>query len=249
MDIDSFTGGNVRLVSKEASEFSKNFSDAGDARITFWESLLPDDKDQEVWVVDRQYEYYYVLKKCQEYNVRNKTILDVGSAGSVLPSVLAVTNRVTCLDVRKWPLKVPNLTSIQSDLFQLKGSLLKPKGFGPFDVITCISAVEHFGLARFGDQKDANGDIKGVAILRSFLKPKGLMILTAPFGQPTVAYPIHRVYDSSRFLRMTAGLKILDKQFFGPIEREHFYRPCTEEETYSVDTAKGYAIICCLLQK
>ncbi|MBT9151525.1 MAG: hypothetical protein DDT40_01721 [candidate division WS2 bacterium] len=148
-----------------------------------------------------------------------------------------------CVDVRKWPIMWPNVEFIKGDLLQSNIS------FDSFDVITCISTIEHFGLGRYGDKEDVDGDMKGMELLKRYLKPNGLMILTVPFGRPAIAFPAHRIYDKSRFSRLISGFKILDKEFFGPIERCDVYRPCSEKETYPVDTRGGYAIICALLEK
>ncbi|MFC1937100.1 DUF268 domain-containing protein, partial [Chloroflexota bacterium] len=111
------------------------------------------------------------------------------------------------------------------------------------------STIEHFGLGRYGDKEDVDGDIKGMNTLRKYLKPRGLMVLTVPFGRATVAFPAHRVYNESRFSRLTSGFRILDKKFFGPIDRPNVFRPCSEEEAYSVDTEGSPAVVYCLLEK
>lgn len=228
---------------RKGSKFVLNYSDeGGGAKLTIWP--CGGDRADVIPVGDRHYEYAFTVEKFREYDIRNKDVLDVGSSGSVLPTILAaLVNRVVCVDVREWPVMWPNLEFVKSDLLESDIS------FGSFDVITCISTIEHFGLGRYGDKEDVDGDIKGMKLLKRCLKPNGLMILTVPFGRPAIAFPAHRIYDKSRFSRLISGFKILDKKFFGPIDRSDVYRPCSEKETYSVDTQGGYAIICTLLQK
>lgn len=217
---------------KKGSKFVLKYSDRGEAKLTIWP--CGSDKVDVVAVADRHYEYAFTVEKFREYDIRNKNILDVGSSGSVLPPILAALgNRVVCVDVLEWPIRWPNLEFIKGDLLE------SDIPFESFDVIACVSTIEHFGLGRYGDKEDVDGDIKGMANLRKYLKPNGLMILTVPFCRPTVAFPAHRIYDESRILRCTSGFKILDKKFFGPIDRPNVYRPCSEEETYSVDTRGG----------
>jgi len=241
---------------KKASQFVLNYSDEGDARLTITSGLtmltriiLPwvgraEDEADVVPVIDRHYEYAYAVEKFREYDIRNKDILDVGSSGSVLPTILAALgNRVVCIDVREWPVVWPNLEFVRCDVVEADIA------FESFDVVTSVSTIEHVGLGIYGDKEDVDGDIKGMTMLRKYLKPKGLMILTVPFGRPAIVYPLHRIYDNSRFSRLTLGFQILDKKFFGPIDRPSVYRPCSEKEAYSVDTERNYAIICALLQK
>ena len=241
---------------KKGSRFMLKYSDEGDARLIVMSRLrmltraiLPqveqgEDKADVVPVIDRQYEYAYTVEKFREHDIRNKDVLDVGSSGSVLPTILAALgNHVVCIDVREWPAIWPNLQFIKCDLAD------SGFAFESFDVITCVSTIEHIGLGTYGDKEDVDGDIKGVAMLRKYLKPDGRMILTVPFGKSAIIYPLHRIYDNSRFSRLTLGFRILDKKFFGPIDDPSVYRPCSKEEAYSVDAERSYAVICALLEK
>ena len=245
-----------RRLREKASQFTHNYSDEGDAglmvlsRLTILARLIlpPADVGENridiVPVIDRHYEYAYTVGKLREHDIRDKNILDVGSSGSVLPTILAALgNRVVCVDVREWPVTWPNLKFVKCDLAEVDFAMES------FDVITLISTIEHVGLGAYGDKVDVDGDIKSMAMFRKYLKPKGLMIITVPFGKPSILYPSHRIYDSSRFWRLTSGFSILDKGFFGPIDQPCVYRPCSEKETYGVDTYKSYAVICALLEK
>lgn len=236
---------------KKASQFVLNYSDEGNARLTIMSGLKMligvergEDEADIIPVIDRHYEYAYTIEKFREYDMRNKDILDVGSSGSVLPSILAALgNSVMCIDVREWPVMWPNLEFVKCDLVEADIA------FESFDVVTCVSTIEHVGLGTYGDKEDVDGDVKGMAMLRKYLKPKGRMILSVPFGKPAILYPYHRIYDNSRFSRLTLGFRILDKKFFGPIDSPSVYRPCSEKEAYSVDAERNYAIICALLEK
>jgi len=229
---------------KKGSRFVVNYSDEGSAKLVLYP--CEGDMTDVVSVVGRVYEYAYPIEKFREYGIEDKAILDVGSSGSVLPTILAALgNHVVCADVREWHVEWPNLKFVKGDVIK-SGDLIP---FESFDVVTCISTIEHFGLGRYGDAEDVNGDIKGLAKIRRYLKPDGLMILTAPYGVGAIAFPAHRIYNGSRFSKLVSGFKILDKKFFGPIDDQAIYRPCSEEETYSVDPKKGYCVICALLQR
>lgn len=233
-----------RKLRKKGSRFVVNYSDEGNAMLVLYP--CEGDKVNIVSVGEREYEYAYTIEKFQEYGIKNKMVLDVGSSGSILPTILAALgNHVVCVDVREWPVNWPNLEFVKGDV--IESDNLVP--FESFDVITCISTIEHFGLGRYGDVEDVDGDIKGLAKIRGYLKPGGLMILTAPYGIGAIAYPAHRIYNKSRFLKLVSGFKILEKKFFGPIDNPVVWRPCSEEEAYSVDPQRGYATICSLLEK
>ncbi len=226
-------------------KFTVNYSDQGNADLVIWPCR--EDNIKIVPVTDRSYEYAFTVEKFCEYNIKNQKILDVGSSGSVLPGILtALGNQVVCLDVREWPIQLPHLTVLKRDIINLNN-----ENIGEFDVITCISTLEHFGLGRYGDKEDVEGDFKGMFELKKFLKSGGLMVLTLVFGKPTVVFPAHRVYNNSRLMRLIEGFKLLDRRFFRPISTQPvIYAPCSKEDTYQVDLTTGYyAIICLLLQK
>lgn len=56
-----------------------------------------------------------------------------------------------------------------------------------FDVVTCISAMEHFGLVqtpyKTDKVEDKIADIKAILEMKRILKPNGLLILTLPYGK------------------------------------------------------------------
>ena len=196
-----------------------------------------------VAVGDRPYEYAFVVEKFVHMNIVGRTVLDVGSSGSVLPPILAsLGNRIIAIDVREWPIQWPNLEVHTIDI-------LAQRRLPPVDVITCISTAEHIGLGRYGDKLDPQGDLKALRELRESLKPKGLLILTVPYGRPAVVFPAHRVYDAGRFSRLTQGFTVLDQRFYAPLRRSDVLEPCEEEDTLAVDVRFWPAITCCLLQK
>jgi hypothetical protein len=63
------------------------------------------------------------------------------------------------------------------------------------DSISCLHAIEHFGLGRYGDPLDPNGHIKGFNNLLRMLKPGGTLYISFPIGmQNEVHFNAHRVF-------------------------------------------------------
>ena len=235
-----------RRLYQRGVKFARNYSDEGDARLFVWP--CEGDDVPLAGVGNRHYEYPYVIASLCRYGLVDKDILDVGSAGSLLPAMIAALgSRVTCVDLRDWPIQWPGLRFVRGDLLASSDAELLPQT--SFDAITCISAIEHFGLGRYGDIEDVDGDIKALAKLRDYLKPSGLLILTVPFGRGAIAFPAHRIYDRSRLARLTTGFATLDEVFFGPVERPEVYRPCAEDEAYALDATRGHTVVCCVVQK
>ena len=237
---------NVEFLN-QAEKFARNFSEEGDARALYW-SFLAQVQRSSLGVIERFYEYAYVVEKLR--GVSGSSILDVGSAFTTLPSVLAAMGHaVTCLDLREWKMSWPGVQTVKGDLLQLDA----PLPFGVFDYITCVSTIEHLGLSdRYGGRESVDGDFEGMCALRDHLKSNGRMLLTVPVGKPAVVYPAHRVYDSSRFSRLISEFHLLDERYFRR-ESTTFYL-CSREEAYltePIDAKKlsSYSIICCLLEK
>jgi len=198
-----------------------------------------------VSVYDRPYEYAFVVEVLRQHVSEGTTIVDIGSAGSVLPAMMAAMGyRVICFDVREWPIQYPGLDSRVGDL--LNGPLFPPNSI---DVFTCISTIEHVGLGRYGDKMQPDGDIQAMTRLREMLKPGGYLVLTVPYGKPAVVYPAHRIYDANRLEKLTSGFSLVTQKWFGPLEREDVYQQCSEAETRLVNIHHTYAITCCLLRK
>jgi len=51
-----------------------------------------------------------------------------------------------------------------------------------FDSISCLHAIEHFGLGRYGDQIDPRGHYEGFIILIELLETGGDLYLSFPIG-------------------------------------------------------------------
>jgi hypothetical protein len=62
------------------------------------------------------------------------------------------------------------------------------------DSLSCLHAIEHFGLGRYGDPIDFEGHIKGLHSLHSILKPGGTLYLSCPIGPQRIEFNAHRVF-------------------------------------------------------
>ncbi len=63
------------------------------------------------------------------------------------------------------------------------------------DSISCLHAIEHFGLGRYGDPIDPHGHIKGFNNIIRMLKPEGMLYISFPIGRSNeVHFNAHRVF-------------------------------------------------------
>ncbi len=134
-----------------------------------------------------------------------ETVLDVGFATSPYLSRLPLDCRVLAIDVRP--------TRRQPGLHVIRGDLLSaPFRFGSFDVITCVSTIEHTGLDVYGQGPDEFGDEVAMRHMRRLLRPGGRLLLTAPFGRRRIN-AWFRIYDKPSFGRLTRGYRSLALEY------------------------------------
>jgi hypothetical protein len=95
-----------------------------------------------------------VIAKCM---YRNKPVshLDVGSRTDGFVFHVAVFREIEVFDIRPVRSGVANIKLIQADLMDRNWSLT-----GYCDSISCLHALEHFGLGRYGDATDAQGHLR-----------------------------------------------------------------------------------------
>lgn len=87
-----------------------------------------------------------------------------------------------------------------------------------YDVITCVSTLEHIGFAAYGGEKAKDWfkeQIKALTAMIKILKSGGFLFLTLPFGYYG-EFPAHVNYSPILFNSLTteAGLNVRQTNFF-----------------------------------
>jgi hypothetical protein len=105
-------------------------------------------------------------------------------------------------DYRPARLSLAGLTPRAADLTQL------PFPDRSIPSLSCMHAVEHVGLGRYGDPLDPLGDFAAMRELERVVAPGGSLLFVVPVGTPRVCYNAHRIYgfeqvaESFRELRL-----------------------------------------------
>jgi SAM-dependent methyltransferase len=130
---------------------------------------------------------------------------DVGCATGCFPAMqlAAGIERCTVFEVRPLRIEHPRIELRQQDLSQ------EPSLAGTFDVVTCLSTVEHVGLGRYGDPLDPWGDLKLARNLRGLLRPGGILLMSFPVGTGCVVFNRHRIYSRTRRDSLLEGWRLL----------------------------------------
>lgn len=117
--------------------------------------------------------------------------IDIGSRIDGFVAHLASFRNVEVMDVRD--LKDTghrNIVFIRADL--MSASSIQEN---ITDSLSCLHAIEHFGLGRYGDPLDPDGHIKGFRNMVRMLKPGGTLYVSFPIGRENeVHFNAHRVF-------------------------------------------------------
>lgn len=110
-----------------------------------------------------------------------KSILDIGSCDArYLNDLQGNGARVTSIDTRYY--QAPQgVTVIVGDAAELPGGLSDS-----FDLITCVSVLDHVGLEAYGNHLDPLKMDKVISEMHRVLKFGGRLLLTVPFGRDYV---------------------------------------------------------------
>lgn len=156
--------------------------------------------------------------------------LDVGSYRHFVLGLLAHYS-VTSVDVRPRQATLAGESVVTCDAKDLR----LPDA--SFDAVVSLCALEHFGLARYGDGFDVEADRKAFAEMLRVLKPGGRVIFstTVRRSAPVLAFNAHRIYSLELLRALTAGLSCEEERFFSRAEG----RFCSFEELRFTEPPDG----------
>lgn len=123
--------------------------------------------------------------------------IDVGSRVDGFVAHVASFRPLTVLDIRPTRIDVSNIQFIQCDLLNLPSGLI-----GSADSVSCLHALEHFGLGRYGDAIGENLHERGILCLAELLKSGGTLYLSVPIGRQRVEFNAHRVFAVATVLAL-----------------------------------------------
>jgi hypothetical protein len=127
--------------------------------------------------------------------------VDIGSRVDGFVAHVASFRDIEVFDVRPISTTIPGVVFKQADLMCCD-SLPNTGGGGYCDSLSCLHAIEHFGLGRYGDPIDPVGHERGIANMASLLQPGGTFYLSSPIGRERVEFNAHRVFDPLSIIRL-----------------------------------------------
>jgi Caenorhabditis protein of unknown function, DUF268 len=136
--------------------------------------------------------------------------IDVGSRFDGFVAHVASFREITVLDIRPMKQKIRNVDFIQADLMKDVPARLVES----CDSLSCLHALEHFGLGRYGDAVRWDGYRVGLYNMLTMLQPGGKLYLSVPIGPQRIEFNAHRVFSLGHLLHLFSGRLRVDRFSF-----------------------------------
>ena len=127
------------------------------------------------------------------FDAQPRRHVDVGSRVDGFVAHVASFREIEVFDVRPVSSKIPGMVFRQADLSQpvdLHGGVRST-----CDSLSCLHALEHFGLGRYGDVIDPEAHVSGMRNMLALLETGGTFYLSTPVGAERVEFNANRVFD------------------------------------------------------
>lgn len=153
--------------------------------------------------------------------------IDVGSRIDGFISHLLVFRSVEVVDIRYLDSDVQGLSFLQADMMS------SSHGIEPADSVSCLHALEHFGLGRYGDTLNLEGWELGLTSICSLVKPGGRFYLSVPIGsRQIIEMNAQRIFlsDTLPLMLKKAGFKL---QYYSVVDDNGDFLENIELQSYT----------------
>jgi hypothetical protein len=148
----------------------------------------------------------YVAQKI--YSAKPVKHVDIGSRIDGFVAHVASYREIETFDIRPITSQFPNVVFRQADLMNPPDSLIEY-----CDSLSCLHALEHFGLGRYGDPIDPHGYEAGLSNMAKILQYNGLFYLSIPIGISRVEFNAHRVFDPNEIVQLAKDNFLILERF------------------------------------
>jgi hypothetical protein len=136
--------------------------------------------------------------------------VDIGSRVDGFVAHVASFRSIEVFDIRPLSVAIPNVKFTKADLMGTMENGL----YDYCDSLSCLHALEHFGLGRYGDPVKYDGYLLGMTNLCNILKKAGKLYFSVPIGPQRIEFNAHRVFSVSYLMECFAGKYHIDQFSF-----------------------------------
>lgn len=136
-----------------------------------------------------------------------ENICDIGSRIDGFVAHVLTFRSIDVIDIRQMESKIAGLGFKQADLMNLSDEFHQK-----YVSVSCLHALEHFGLGRYTDPLNEEGYKLGFANLCKILKNEGTLYFSVPIGRQRIEFNAHRIFSISTILNLASsnGLRLID---------------------------------------
>jgi hypothetical protein len=164
--------------------------------------------------------------------------VDIGSRVDGFVAHVASFREIEVLDIRPITTRIPGVIFGKADLTDAA----EAHAANYCDSLSCLHALEHFGLGRYGDPIDPDGFRHGLANMAGMLKPGGTLYLSVPVGVERVEFNANRVFDP-RTIIAAAAAQALGLSGLTVLWQDGRIQPMAPDETQLADlSVQRYAL-------
>lgn len=145
--------------------------------------------------------------------------VDVGSRIDGFVAHLLCFRSVEVIDIRPLSSNVTGLTFRQADMMSSPPALVSST-----DSLSCLHALEHFGLGRYGDPLNVDGWRKGLACLAQMLSDGGRLYLSVPVGKECIEFNAQHIFDPKSIIQEAAVCGLTLEEFSFIDDAGEFHR-------------------------
>ena len=122
--------------------------------------------------------------------------VDIGSRIDGFVAHVASFREIEVFDIRPLSSNIPGVVFKQADVSSSASlGAYVSQSDAYCDSLSCLHALEHFGLGRYGDCVDPQGYMRGIENMARLLQTGGRFYLSTPIGQHRVEFNANWVFD------------------------------------------------------
>ncbi len=157
--------------------------------------MILSDYDDEAGNAKGHYFHQDLLVANYIHEHQPKRHIDVGSRVDGFVAHVASFREIEVVDIRHIE------KSVHKNIRFVQANLIENQNLGKTDSISCLHAIEHFGLGRYSDPIDIDGHNKGITNLVNLVCKGGRLYISFPIGQnDEVHFNAHRVFKVDTIL-------------------------------------------------
>jgi hypothetical protein len=168
--------------------------------------------------------------------------VDIGSRVDGFIAHVASFREIEVIDIRPLTTTIPGVVFRKGDVMNYRSLPGSDEDNGYCDSLSCLHALEHFGLGRYGDQIDSEGYLNGITNMAKLLKPAGVLYLSTPIGRERVEFNANWIFDPRKIIEIAkdSGLKLTKLTIINQIDGGEESK--IDDETLCALAHKNYSL-------